>query len=381
MKKLAIIGASYLQEPLITRAKELGYETHVFAWQCGDIGEQIADYFYPISIIEKDEILNKCREIGIDGICSIASDLASVTVNYVANKMGLIANSLECTLVSTNKHYMRECFEKNGDPSPKSIKVTSVDDLKDISLDYPVIVKPIDRSGSRGITKLNSDEGLRDAIENAKTLGFEKAALVEEFATGQEYSVEFVSWKGEHHFLALTQKFTTGSPRFIETGHLEPAMVDDTTLSRVKNVVEHALTSLGIEYGASHSELKISKEGTIKLIEIGARMGGDFIGSTLVKLSTGVDFVEQVIRVAMNEEPVIEKSKNSVAAVRFVFSEEDLKALERVECEHPEYIYSKEIHEITGENVVDSSSRFGYFLMCTDKAEDLMKYMPEQVEE
>ena len=103
MKKLAIIGASYLQEPLIEKAKSMGIETHVFAWAAGDVGEKSADYFYPISIVEKDEILKRCREIGIDGICTIASDLAVITVNYVANNMGLTANSIACTEKSTNK--------------------------------------------------------------------------------------------------------------------------------------------------------------------------------------------------------------------------------------------------------------------------------------
>ena len=116
MKKLAIIGASYLQNPLIEKAKSMGVETHVFAWECGDIGEKTADYFYPISIVEKEQILEKCKQIGIDGICTIASDLATIAVNYVANAMGLIGNSLECVELSTNKHMMRMAFEKNMDP-------------------------------------------------------------------------------------------------------------------------------------------------------------------------------------------------------------------------------------------------------------------------
>ena len=99
MKKLAIIGASYLQQPLIEKAKSLGIETHVFAWKCGDIGEEIADVFYPISIVEKEEILAKCREIGIDGVCSIASDLAAITVNYVASEMGLAGNTIKLFFV------------------------------------------------------------------------------------------------------------------------------------------------------------------------------------------------------------------------------------------------------------------------------------------
>ena len=115
MKKLAIIGASYLQLPLIEKAKSMGIETHVFAWAANDVGETAADHFYPISIVEKKQILDKCRQIGIDGICSIASDLAMLAVNYVAEQMGLTGNSMECTLRSTNKHLMRQAFEQHGD--------------------------------------------------------------------------------------------------------------------------------------------------------------------------------------------------------------------------------------------------------------------------
>ena len=96
-RKIAIIGASLFQDPLILKAQELGLETHVFAWKTGDIGESLADYFYPISTREKDRILQRCREIGVEGIISIGSDLAMDTVNYVADKMGLVGNSIEAT--------------------------------------------------------------------------------------------------------------------------------------------------------------------------------------------------------------------------------------------------------------------------------------------
>ena len=381
MEKIAIIGASYLQMPVIEKAKEKGLETHVFAWAAGDVGEKAADFFYPISIVEKDQILEKCREIGIDGICTIASDLAAITVNYVAEKMGLIGNPMDAVEVSTNKHKMRLCFEEHGDPSPKSIRVTSVEDLKGVELSYPVIVKPVDRSGSRGITKLTSPEGLQEAIERSMEQGFEKCALVEEFATGQEYSVEFISWEGKHTFLALTKKYTTGAPDFIETGHMEPAPVSDEVLEEVKAVVSHALTSLGIRYGASHSELKIAKDGTIRLIEIGGRMGGDNIGAALVKLSTGYDFVDAVIDVAMGVEPTAKKSLSSVAGIRFIFSKEDLKVLDRIRSEHPEILVEEDVHEITDQKVTDSGSRFGYYLMNANDRALIEQYLPEQPEE
>lgn len=310
MQKLAIIGASYLQEPLIQKAKSMGLETHVFAWAANDVGEKSADYFYPISITEKEAITAKCREIGVDGICTIASDLASITVNYVANKLGLVGNSMKSSFVSTNKHAMRECFYANNDPSPKSILVESAADLADKEFTYPVIVKPVDRSGSRGITKLQNGNGLSDAIQNAREQSFAKQALVEEFVEGLEYSVECLSYKGKHTFLALTKKYTTGAPHFIETAHLQPAAVAQEMLEKIKRVVFHALDSLQIKNGASHTELKITPVDDIMLIEIGGRMGGDFIGSHLVEMSTGIDFVKAVIQVALGQPPVL-TNKNS----------------------------------------------------------------------
>lgn len=377
MKKLAIIGASYLQEPLIQKAKSMGIETHVFAWAVGDVGEKSADYFYPISIVEKEEILVQCRQIGIDGVCSISSDLAAITVNYIAQELGLPGNSPACVRCSTNKHEMRRCFEKNGDPSTKSIQVTKVDELSDVSLHYPVIVKPVDRSGSRGITMLRSPDGLSTAIETAKSYGFQKCALVEEFAEGREYSVECVSWQGKHRFLALTQKYTTGAPSFIETAHLEPAQVDEETLMRVQKVTLHALDSLGIAYGASHTELKIAENGEIKLIEIGGRMGGDCIGSSLVELSTGYDFLKAVIEIALGNEPSGEITRHAAAAVRFVFTQEDLDCLERLRKFAPELLVESNVREITHEKVTDSSMRFGFFVFSAPLADTLLPYLPE----
>lgn len=365
MNNIAIIGASYLQLPLIEKAKEMGYITHVFAWAANDVGETAADYFYPISIIEKEEILKKCKGIGICGICSIASDVAMVTVNYVADALGLVGNSLEATYKSTNKHAMRLSFEANGDPSPKSYLVDENTELSALQLDYPIIVKPTDRSGSRGIYKLYNSEGLDEAVSNAIAESFEKKALVEEFAEGQEYSVEFISYKGQHNFLALTHKYTTGEPHFIETGHLEPAPVDVSTLKRVENVVIHALNTLGIENGASHSELKIDKNGNIKLIEIGGRMGGDCIGSDLVQYSTGYDFVRMVIDVACGRKPVFERVCEPCAVKSlFMFTQEDVDEYERLERDEPGRILK--LVNYNPENlghVTDSSNRVGCYII------------------
>ena len=357
------IDAEKKAASLIEKAKEMGYTTHVFAWASGDVGEKAADYFYPVSIVEKEQILEKCKEIGICGICTIASDLAAVTVNFVAEKSGLFGNSMECTLKSTNKHLMRETFERCGDPSPKSILVDENTDISSLELQYPVIVKPTDRSGSRGIFKLESKDGLADAIKSSMSEGFEKKALVEEFAEGKEYSVEGISFNGEHHILAMTEKFTTGAPHFIETGHLEPAPVSDEIFNKVKSVVKHALDSLGIKNSASHSELKIDKNGNIKIIEIGGRMGGDCIGSHLVKYSTGIDFVRAVVDVACGNAPDLSvRSNPHPARVKFIFTKEDLAEYEKIK-DTEKFL---DLISFTPENIdktTDSSNRGGCYII------------------
>ena len=378
--KIAIIGASYLQEPLILKAKAMGHETHVFAWEAGDPGEKMADHFYPISIIEKDRILEECKRIGIDGICSIASDIAVVTVNYVAEAMGLVANPDSTTLRCTNKSVMREAFKTGGDPSPRSMKVDSSDVQIPEALKYPLIVKPSDRSGSRAVKLVHRKEEIREAIEDAIDESFAKEAVVEEYVTGQEYSVEGLSYKGVHKILQITRKFTCGGNRFIETAHLEPSGLDTEMYKKVEETVLHALVTLGIENGASHSELRIDEAGNINLIEIGARMGGDCIGSSLVELSTGIDYVRAVIDVALGNTPCLDPvQKASAAAIRYILDEKDMEVFNKLSEEHPEYILESSVPERIEGIVTDSSTRSGYFIMKADSSDELLKYLPTEV--
>lgn len=375
-KRLVIIGANDFQNQLILKAKEMGYETHVFAWKCGDVGEKTADFFYPISIVEKEQILEECRKIKPEGITSIASDLASITVNYVAENLGLVGNGINSSLKSTNKYLMRKAFQEHGIPSPNFLRVSNVGEIKENDLKYPVIVKPTDRSGSRGIFKVTNKEEMARAVGRALENSFEKKVLLEEFAEGIEYSVEYVSYRGIHQFLAITRKFTTGAPNFIETGHVQPVDIEKETVERVKNLIERALDSLEIKNGASHSEIKIATDGSIKVIEIGGRMGGDCIGSDLVKLSTGYDFVRMVIEVACGKNIQLKKiSRPQNAFIRFIFTKNDLELLNNIELKYRGLIYRKHIEGIPewGSIVQDSSTRFGYYIITTEDRELLDK--------
>lgn len=379
MKKIVIIGANEFQNPLIIKAKEMGYETHVFAWECGDIGEKTADYFYPISIIEKDAILEECRRIQPDAITTIGSDLGMITVNYLTTALGLPGNSAHCCLISTNKYEMRRAFMKAGVATPRFMDVTCAEEIPE-EFTYPLIVKPTDRSGSRAITKVMNKERLPEAICSAIENSFEKKAIIEEYIEGDEYSCECISYHGKHHLLALTKKYTTGAPHFIETGHMQPSDIPDMYQEHIRRQVFGALDALEITEGASHTEFKLQNNGEIRIIEIGARMGGDCIGSHLVKISTGYDFVRMVVDIAAGKEPdMIPVCKSRDAYIRFLFQKEDVQIYDRLKKEHPEWIYeASECREEMTHQVVDSSSRYGYYILALDKMEDYWKWLKRE---
>ena len=362
MKKIAIIGGSYLQLPAVLKAKELGYEVHCFSWADGAVCAEKADYFYPISIIEKENILTKCIEIGIDAITTIASDVAVLTVNYVASRMGLISNPDEYSEITTNKYLMRECFIKNHVPSPRFTIVDKKNEYNIEGFKFPLIVKPTDRSGSRGVEKVLDPLQMEKAIERAKNESFSGVAIVEEYVTGHEISVESISFEGRHHILQITDKVTTGAPYFVELEHHQPSSLPSDIQEKVKAIVLNALNGLNIRYGASHSELKITEDNEIKVIEIGARMGGDFIGSNLVKLSTGYDYLEGVIKVAMGEfeEPLI--MENNCSGVYFLSEETKcLKSIIENWKLYPE-IVEAEITDSELRKIECSGDRSGYFI-------------------
>lgn len=361
-KKLAIIGASYLQLPLVEKAKEMGLETICFAWEEGAVCKDMADQFYPISIIDKEAILEKCQKIGIEGITTIASDVAVVTVNYVASQMGLISNPDNYSGITTNKYLMRRCFMENHVPSPKFVLVDDKIQYQIKGFKFPLIVKPTDRSGSRGVEKVLDPVQLEEAVIRAQKESFEHKAIIEEFVTGREISVESISFQGQHYILQITDKVTTGAPFFVELEHHQPSSLPEDIKTEVRQIVHHALDALHIQCGASHAELKITEDGEIRVIEIGARMGGDFIGSDLVRLSTGYDFLQGVIEVALGNfsEPVI--TDNSCSGVYFLCKEtERIKPIIDNYQDYPE-IVKAEITDPELRTIECSADRSGYFI-------------------
>lgn len=369
MKKIAIIGASYLQLPLVLKARELGIETHCFAWPDGAVCRDLVDFFYPISVLEKEQILAKCKEIGVDGITTIATDLAVPTICYVAEKLKLNSNRFSSSVATTNKAAMRVAFVNGNCNVPKFIKVV-LSSEKIGEFEFPVIVKPSDRSGSRGVTKVDKKEDLELAITKALEESFEKTALVEQFIEGVEVSVEAISWNGKHTLLAITDKITTNAPHFVELAHHQPSQLSEEILIKIEEETLKCLSALDINYGASHSEFKITNEGVVYVIEVGARMGGDFIGSHLVPLSTGYDFLKGVIDVALNqfEEPKITKKNYSGV---FFLSKETEKIMPFL-IKNNTFDIQKEIFSTDLRNSANSNDRSGYLIYQSNERIELL---------
>lgn len=347
----------------------MGIETHVFAWEDGAVARNIADHFYPVSILGKGKILSLCKSIMTDGIISIGSDIAMPTVNYVAQEMDLTGNSLSCSLVTTNKFEMRRQLEDNKIPCPRFLSFSSGKSFpkKLVSgLNYPLIIKPADRSGSRGITLIESPADLETAVERAMAESFSKIIIIEEFINGKEVSVEMISWKGTHHFLAITEKVTTGPPYFVEVEQHVPAFVPDELHKKIISLTSASLSALGVENGASHSELIITQQEELYVVEIGARMGGDNIGAYLVEMSTGYDFVKGVIDVAMGFEPLVIKNKEAFAGIYYLTPRQGIVKKVLINTYRFPLVKHYEVFikpgMFTNYPVRDSSQRSGYFI-------------------
>jgi len=314
-KKLAIISANDLQLPLVNKAKEMGIETHCFSWDKTaehTVCREIADYFHPISILEKELILEKCKEIGIDGVISICSDISMPMVAYVAQGMGLIGNRYEDTLIMRNKYKVRQAFFKNGVSQPR-FTIASKGQNPDLTgFQFPLIVKPTDRCSSVGIKKANNDAELKEAILRAQQLAYSQEAIIEEFVSGCEATVDIIAWQGKHYPITISDTETTGAPYFSKIGYHQPSMLDQDIQAKIIDEAKKALTALNLNYGASDTEVKITENGEVKIIEINPRMGGDAT-EHLLRFSKGYDFIKGVINVALNqfEEPVFPLNKYS----------------------------------------------------------------------
>lgn len=363
--RLIILGTNEYQNPLIIRAKELGYETHVFGWKTGAIGEYTADVYHNVNIMDYDILWEEVQKIKPCGVASIASELAMHPMNFLLRKMEIPCNSIETEKIATNKYLMRCAMRDAGIDGPRFTLVNKEFNKENINnFQYPLIIKPVDLSSSRGVMKINSADELDNAIEYALSWSKIKQAVLEEFIDGQEYSGESIAYNGKYKLLVVTEKSTTGAPHFVETGHKQPASLSPELLEKVEKTLYLAFKSMGIMYGAIHPEFRITKEGRICFMEIGARMGGDCIGSDLVPLSSGYDYMGMVISIGCGNEPSFEKIQEpKIAKIKYIITREDLQEFERIKKERPEIIIRQsKINQLSESPILKSADRAGYYI-------------------
>ncbi len=303
MSRILILGGGALQVPLIQAAKRRGLETWVVDGSSKCPGRHLADHFRQISTVDTEAVVQLVEENNIDGVTTGATDKPMRVVGACVDRLNKPGPSLESTLAATDKVLMAQVFSTANVEQPDYWVGTCMNEFADalqiLKESTPLIVKPADSSGSRGVTLVTSLDAFESALSYAANASSSGTAIVQELLIGHEVSVEMlIDAEGIPHVVTITDKVTTGAPHFVELGHLQPSALPDSDLMRISDLATRASNSLGLKSCAGHCEIMMTPQGP-KIIEFGARFGGDFIGTDLVCLSTGVDIANEVLSLAL----------------------------------------------------------------------------------
>ena len=374
MKKILVVGAGIVQVPIIKKCKELGLRVIATDVDKNAPGMYFADIALSVDTYDKQATLKVAKQKNIDGIIT-TSDYPVRTVAYVCKNLGLKGISERAAEICTNKYLLRESLSKNNIPCPKYWKINNNNEVHAIKSEfsYPLIVKPVDSSASRGVTKVNDYIELKDAIKEALTYSKNGNAIIEQFLEGAEYSVESLTQNGKTEIIAITEKTTRGmnNSYFVEDRHVIPANISIKEKQKIESLVLKAIKVIGIDNCGTHTEIKLTRKGPI-IIEIGARLGGDYITSDLVPLSTGVNMLENVINISIGCKINIEKTKSNYSGIQFINSGNYnfiKKYLEKIKSKTG-YVRS-ELKEYKNNDLKNSLDRLGYYICIGNNSEEL----------
>ena len=374
-----ILGASILQLPAIKEAVKMGLDVVVVDMNPNAIGFKVPNVKKEVvSTNDIPAIVEASKRHHIDGIMTLATDMPMRSVAAVAEELGVVGIDSQTALKATNKAEMRAALRAGKVPIPKFFKVTNekeyVDAVKQFNV--PFIVKPADSSGSRGIYEVQdiTDQRIvKEAYEYCQPFSRVGDVVVEEYMRGPEVSVETLSVDGVCHVIQITDKLTTGAPHYVEMGHSQPTMLNKETKEKIIDVAKAANKAIGIKNGPSHTEIIVTNEGP-KIVELGARLGGDCITTHLVPLSTGVNMVQCCINIALGEKPDIEPKWNKGSAIRYFHQHAGVvKSIEGIaKAQKAHGIKQVSIVHGVGEEVTDitsSGARMGFVIAQDENAE------------
>lgn len=383
MKKVLIIGASILQLPAIRKAKELGYFVGVADYNPNAVGIAEADTYFNVSTIDVDGIVKVAQEFKPDGIMTLATDMPMRAVAAACETLGLPGISSDTALKATDKGEMIKAFEAAKVEHPWFFIIPKREDLDPVveKIKYPCIMKPTDNAGSRGVVLCHDREELENEYEYSHQESRSGAVIIEEYLRGPEFSIEVMAVDGEPHVLQITDKLTTGSPHFVEMGHSQPTRQSEENKAMIKDLACRAVKAVGIQNGPAHVEMILTKDGP-KMVELGARMGGDCITTHLVPLSTGIDMVGCTIKLACGENIDIEPKCNRGSAIRYfnacsgvINSIEGIEEAKKISGVQ-EITIVHQIGELIGE-IGSSTDRVGFVIAQAETAENAVSVCEE----
>lgn len=356
-KAVLIFGVGPLQKSIIGRAKKMGLYTVGIDPAADATCRDEVDAFEVVGGQDFEGHCAVVEKYGIDAIVTAATDKPLVMMARIAKKYGFPFYSVETAQWSTDKFQMKQRFLESGVPCAKGITL-SREDINQLPLAighwplagdkdsqqptangqhlyYPVIVKPRDNSGSRGVKLCRNREELAASMSEAFEVSKLDTVLVEEFIEGPEYSIESLHYKEDSQqpiandqkpkvkseVIQFTEKKTTEFPYNVELGHIQPANISEENKSRIREIVSKIGAALHFENCPSHTELKINERG-IFVIETSPRLGGDYITSTLTPLSTGVNMEDELLKISLGEKISPCPQSIQYSGVRFFAFEE-----------------------------------------------------------
>lgn len=390
MKRLLVLAAGLLQIPVIKKAKELRYYV-IAADGCAEApGLKYADKAVVVNITSEEEMLEIARKEQIDGVIHPCSEVAMSVMGRINDEMGLSGISRETAIRATNKHLMRQTFEKGNAPSPWSTCFDNAEDAWKLYCETEtkdMILKPSRNSGSRGIAKLSKGltKGEFDELfERSKAESRDKTVMLEQFVEGPEFSVEIIVWDKIPHILAVTDKKTTESPYFVELGHNQPSCYPEKDVAEITQAAFKGVVALGLNNCAAHAEIKL-QDSKAYIMEIGARLGGDFISTELTHLSTGIDMVAAAVNVALGIEPnLVASEKKQGVCIRYFCPTPGL--VTNIENENllksDKSVYDYEIYHREGEEIHEvrsSLDRSGHVIVTAETPQEAIRHAEELI--
>lgn len=310
-KKILLLGGSLFQVPSIKTAKKMGYHTIVCDFLPDNPGQHFADEYYQTSTTDKDAVLALSRKLNIDGIVCYASDPAAPTAAYVAEKMGFPTSPYKSVELLSNKDKFREFLSRHHFhvPRAKGYAYEEFDQMMEEIQDFhfPVMIKPVDSSGSKGVEKIESPlrELLKKAVDAAMNYSRCKRFIVEEYVEKYGYQIagDGFSVDGKLVFRCFANEHfdPSGINPFVPIGESWPYLMPRHIHDKLHHEIQRLLTLLDMKTQAYNFDARIDQDEHVYLMEVGPRNGGNLIAQ-VTEYATGVDMVAYTIKAAMGED-------------------------------------------------------------------------------